>query len=190
MLRRFPQLRERGFTLVELMITVVIVAILLALAGPGFRELLEGNRLQSSASNVYTSMMLARSEALKRNRPVIMCKRNAAGDACETSSTGEWQGGWLVYTNLDTNASIDPNEILAVREALSSGDTLWAVTDPNNASGGTKLLDLEYGPSGGASTEAFFILCIADGDTTTSRVVSVEVTGRPKMTKESKYCDF
>ena len=190
MLRRFPTLREGGFTLVELMITVVIVAILMALAGPGFRELLERNRLQSSASNLYTSLMLARSEALKRNQPVIMCKRNVAGDACETSSSGEWQGGWLVYTNLDANAAIDPNEILAVREALNAGDTLWAVSDPNDASGGTKIDELEYGASGGASTEVFFVLCNTDDDTNTSRVVSVEVTGRPKMIEGSKYCDF
>jgi type IV fimbrial biogenesis protein FimT len=179
-----------GFTLVELMITVVIVAILLAIAGPSFVELLERNRMQTSASNVYTSLMLARSEALKRNQSVQVCS-STSGTACDPNEAGLWKDGWLVWVDRDGDTNVDdPNEVLAVRGALYSGDTLWAVTDPNDMSGGTKIDDITYQASGGASEEAFFVLCPSDGDTSMARVVSVEITGRPKITEAARYCTF
>ncbi len=179
-----------GFTLVELMITVVIVGILLALAGPSFVELLERNRMQTTASNVYTSLMLARSEALKRNRDVEVCS-STSGTACDPNEAGLWQDGWLVWVDTDGDTSVDdPNEVLSVRGALYGGDTLWAVTDPNDMSGGTKIDEISYEASGNASDAVHFVLCPADGDTSMARVVSVEATGRPKIRETAKYCTF
>ena len=62
--------------------------------------------------------------------------------------------------------------------------------DPNDVSGDTKLNELSYQASGGASEQAFFVLCPSDGDTSMARVVSVEITGRPKITEAAKYCTF
>jgi len=173
-----------GFTLVELMITVVIVAILMAFAAPGFRDLLERNRLQSTSSNVYASLMFARSEALKRNQWVVICKRNAGGTACDTGTVdGKWEEGWLVFAG---GTPAVPNEILNVREALSAGDTLRVVDDPNDTP--EKLNILTYGTDGSPSSEAVFVLCNSDADTSTAREVLVELTGRPRRLESTGNC--
>lgn len=177
----------KGFTLVELMITVVIVAVILTIAVPGFLGLIERNRLQAAANNVYSSLVLARSEALKRNRPVVICKSNAAGTACETSDPGEWEGGWLVHADIINLVTPDSDEILAVRESLRNGYTLRVVDDPNDASP-ADVGSMTYRPNGGASNEAAFILCNGDEDVATARVIVVEVTGRPRIYQSASDC--
>jgi type IV fimbrial biogenesis protein FimT len=169
--------QQKGFTLVELMITVIIVAVLLSLAAPGFVELLERNRLQSAASNLYTSLVLARSEALKRNTPVVVCRRDPATGKCATTGTaGDWRQGWVVHP------AADPNDVLVLREGVTGGDTLWVV------SASTKIDDLSYGPDGGASRVASFVLCNNQADTASGREVQVEVTGKPRMKNETSNC--
>jgi type IV fimbrial biogenesis protein FimT len=139
---------------------------------------------------VYTSLMLARSEALKRNQTVEVCA-STSGTACDPNEPGVWKDGWLVWVDRDgDNAVDDPNEVLAVREALYGGDTLWAVTDPNDISGGTKVDEISYQASGAASDEVSFVLCPSDGDTSMARVVSVEITGRPKLSDKTQYCAY
>lgn len=63
-------LRHRGFTLIELMVVVVVVAVLATLAGPSFRELFAKQRLRSTVSALNESLWLARSEATKRNADI------------------------------------------------------------------------------------------------------------------------
>ncbi|MEH6518574.1 MAG: GspH/FimT family pseudopilin [Halioglobus sp.] len=180
--------KHKGFTLVELMITLIIAAILLAVAAPGFRSLIERNRLQSAGSNLYASLMLARSEALKRNQPIGVCKGTATASAasCTTSGTdGTWEGGWVVHLDPNNPSTLDPNDVLATRLALKAGDTLRVV---KTSSLSTKLNGLTYRPDGGASEDASFILCNSDADTTTRRLITVELTGRPRLSQSAGNC--
>lgn len=170
--------QQKGFTLVELMITVVIAAILLGVAVPGFVELLERNRMQSAASGVYTSLMLARSEALKRNTSVVICRRDPATGMCATSgTTGDWKQGWVVHP------AADPNDVLLQREGMTSGDTLWVV-DAGPAEIGT----LSYGPDGSASGVATFVMCNSEAEISSGREVQVEITGKPRMRNTTSDC--
>lgn len=176
---------ERGFTLVELMITVVIVGILLAVAAPGLRKSLDRTRLQSTAGDLFSSLMLARSEALKRNEDVILLCKKDDGSRCTVNGTdGVWKYGWLVYP------ASDPNEILTERGALVGGQTLWAVDDPNDASPSAKFDDISYQSNGASSDMASFVVCNSEADTDTGRRVSVEITGRPKQYESTKHCAF
>ena len=180
--------RHKGFTLVELMITLAIAAILLALAAPGFRSLIERNRLQSAASNLYASLMLARSEALKRNQPVGVCKGTATASAASCTTTGTdgfWEGGWLVHLDPNNPSTLDPNDVLATRLALKGGDTLRVV---KTSATGTKFNGITYRPDGGSSGDASFILCNSDGDTSTRRLITLEFTGRPKLSQTAGSC--
>jgi len=87
----------RGFTLIELMMTILVLAILLGLAVPSFRDASLGSRLAGYANDMVASAQLARSEAIKRNRLVVIC-------ATETTSDGDvvcvdepnWETGWAV----------------------------------------------------------------------------------------------
>jgi type IV fimbrial biogenesis protein FimT len=85
--------RARGFTLVELIITLFILAIVLVVALPGFSTLTLSTRLKSYANEVVGSVYLARGEAIKRNAPMTMCI-TANGTSC--AGSGSWAQGWIV----------------------------------------------------------------------------------------------
>lgn len=86
---------QNGFTLIELMVTVTVLAILVVVAAPSFNETILSNKLTSYANNFVASAILARSEAIKRNAAVTLC-RSSDGLTCAT--TGGWQQGWIVLS--------------------------------------------------------------------------------------------
>lgn len=85
--------RPQGFTLLELMITLAVVAILAALATPSFTGVVNSNRLTSQANELVAGIQTARSEALRRNRRITLC-RSTDGATC-AAAAGEWNA-WLV----------------------------------------------------------------------------------------------
>jgi type IV fimbrial biogenesis protein FimT len=175
----------KGFTLMELMIVLVIAGVLLAIAAPGFRTLLERNRLQAASSNLFASLMLARSEALKRNQVVWVCKGTATALAasCPTGTDGAWEGGWLVHIDPTNPVSPNPNDVIAVREGLGSGDTLRAVETPS-----TDINAISFRPNGGVSAESSFVICNSDADVSTGREVRISATGRPSLFDSVTSC--
>jgi type IV fimbrial biogenesis protein FimT len=167
-----------GFTLVELMITLLIAAIVLGLAAPGVSRLLERNRLQTSADSLFTGLMLARSEALKRNQPVTVCKST---NGTECTAGAAWNQGWLVYADADGDAAVDPNEILRVESTMRAGDTL-------NVAGADFADEISYNTDGSASGTGTFVLCNAKGEAQYGREIQVEVTGRPRLKTSTTDC--
>ena len=85
---------QRGFTLLELLVTIAVVGILLAWGLPNMQFVLANNRLATQSNAFMTSLALARSEAMKLGVPVTLCK-SADGASCTTS--GGYQSGWVVY---------------------------------------------------------------------------------------------
>ncbi|CDH45104.1 GspH/FimT family pseudopilin [Candidatus Contendibacter odensensis] len=114
--------RQRGFTLIELIITVAIVAIVLAIGVPSFQGMIRDNRLATQVNELVTAMNLARSEAIKRGRRVTLCK-SADGANCATS--GGYQQGWIVFVDPNDNAVVDVGEqVLRVKAAMEGNLTL------------------------------------------------------------------
>lgn len=93
-MRRAP---NQGFTLVELMVTIAIVAILLAIALPSFEGSMRSNRVATANNELLASLALARTEAIRSTRPAGLCAANADGTACVDAT--EWTDGWLVWAN-------------------------------------------------------------------------------------------
>jgi type IV fimbrial biogenesis protein FimT len=84
---------QRGFTLIELIVTITIVGILLALAAPSFGEASLGSKLAATANRLLASATLARSEAIKRNASMTLC---ASADGANCAASGGWEVGWIV----------------------------------------------------------------------------------------------
>lgn len=97
----------QGFTLLELMVTIAIAAILLTLALPSFQGTLRSNRLATTTNQFNAAIALARSEAIKTTLAAGLCP-SADGVACGA----DWNAGWLVWrdTNRDGNLANDGTE--------------------------------------------------------------------------------
>jgi type IV fimbrial biogenesis protein FimT len=122
-----------GFSLIELMITLAIAAIVLAAGVPAFGDLVQDNRLVTQINELVTDLNLARSEAIKQAAPVTVCKRNNAGTAC--NNPGNWQDGWIVFLDIDRDGVIDDDGdttlcetgedcVLRVHAPLPAGNTI------------------------------------------------------------------
>jgi type IV fimbrial biogenesis protein FimT len=162
--------RQRGFTLIELIITVVIVVILLTVGVPSFQEMMRNNRAATQANEFLTALNFARSEAVKRGRNVSLCPST---DQASCSGT-DWSGGWIAFVNPNGDATVDTGEvILRVWEALSGNPTF---TGPSA---------MGYQPTGqpvGGATQFDYALG------THTQCVLINAVGRPHVEKDDASC--
>ena len=119
----------RGFTLLEMMVTVAAVGILLAIGVPSFRYMANANRVAAEANNLLGDMQFARSEAIKEGQSVSICASTNVGSTatptCATGSVSSWATGWIVFSDSNGDGLINGNDIrLRTSNPLSSSDTL------------------------------------------------------------------
>lgn len=98
--------RARGFTIVELMITVAVAAVLLVIAVPSFNNIINANRLTTAANSLVNALNSARMEAIKRNAPVQFCSNVAANNTTDNLGTAcGTNGGAVVVQTTSTTAT-------------------------------------------------------------------------------------
>jgi type IV fimbrial biogenesis protein FimT len=168
--------RVRGFTLVELMVTIGILAILMMVAIPSFNSALISYRLTSIANTFVASAQLARSEAIKRNSRVTLCK-SANGVDCTTA--GGWQQGWILFNDIDNNALKGPTEaIIHTEVALPANFSMTFVDNyiSFTATGGTELTT-------GAFQAGTVKLCSQSAPVGPARQMVINAVGRMRVAK-------
>jgi type IV fimbrial biogenesis protein FimT len=121
-----PSLSQRGITLLELMFAIAVLAILTAVAAPGFTQLIRENRTTSFTNDLVTTFALARSESVRRSSPIAVCPSADQADCAGT----DWAAGWIVFVDDGaTVGSVDAGEeILQVGGPAPDGYT--ADSDP------------------------------------------------------------
>ncbi len=99
--------QPQGFGLIELMVTISIAAILLAVALPSFRNTINGNRSSSQANDFVAAINLARNEAISRNRPVTICAASTStGTPSACGAATDWNQGWMIFVDTVTNTGV------------------------------------------------------------------------------------
>lgn len=171
--------RQRGFTLIELLVTLAVAAVLVSMAIPSFSQIIDSVKL-TSATNVFVSnLQLARSEAIKRNSRVALCK-SADGLTCATG--GGWEQGWIVFHDANNDGLRADSETVIRRElALSarvrlSGNQNVARYVSFAPTGATQLL-------GGGFQAGTLTVCHDSADAGEARQIILNAVGRPRVHK-------
>ncbi|WP_062268569.1 GspH/FimT family pseudopilin [Endozoicomonas arenosclerae] len=180
MLRRsFSKVRPssmKGLTLIEIMITIILVGIIGSLT-VSMDSLVKSFRMDFYNQRVFSSMVLTRSEAIKRGENVSMC-RSQNGISCDTSDNN-WKAGWLVFVNPNNNNSVDPGEdIIRVYGVIDREVTIHL--DAGNT--------VTFVPRGSPAVVRTIRLCPTGGVDTPVRTVSVSATGQIRKTSSTDDC--
>ncbi|MDP3419990.1 MAG: GspH/FimT family pseudopilin [Thiobacillus sp.] len=119
------QTRPAGFTLIELMVTLSVLAILLTIGIPSLQMFIQNSRLQSQSASLMGDLNYARAEAVRLGSPVAVC---ASADGATCSGALTWETGWVVFNDINNppNNVVDAGELLRAAPALGGGNTLRA----------------------------------------------------------------
>ena len=183
--------RIRGFTLVELMVTVSIAAVLLAVGVPPFSRLIANNRMATQTNEFVASLNAARSEAVRRGVGVSL--RADSGDI-------NYNSGWKVYVDSDQDgAAPSTDDILRQAPAMPGKTTVKRVTRTvtggvttyaETASSVADRMFLVFNSRGGnnAGSSAFFRICDSANSAIGGRIVQVNTVGRISLDSTTAAC--
>ena len=170
MLRRAMKAKQTGFTLIELMFTIVVMAVLLGLSVPNFRDFLRNSRLTTAANDLLADLNVARTESIKRRQIVTMCGTDAPEAAtpnCVAANSNGF-GAWIVFVDEDGDGVVaNAADVLRRHEALPSG--------VNSRSNGGFVSYADTGflrPIGSDASATRFFFCDVRGNTTTAGGIS------------------
>lgn len=198
--------KPTGFTLIELMITLVVAAILLAWAVPSFQRFMERTTLTSETNNWVGVLNLARSEAITRGARVTVCRSqnpNACqGDAdCDCGVTEDsgsppnYHTGYLIFTSTGNSQPINflsaSNELIRTGRTETDRVTIRGNGQADNAFSFMPDGTLDPNDLAGGGLTARHVICLTDSqadldaaqnsENSEARVVVVSQTGRPRV---------
>lgn len=116
---------QKGVTLMELVVVAAIIAVVSAIAIPGFKYYIQNTRAITLANTFTTTLAYARSESVTRGKPVSVC---AAADSSGTTcgDSGDWANGWIIFLDADSNGVVasGTDQVVRVQQSLGAGVTV------------------------------------------------------------------
>lgn len=165
-------MKERGFTIIELMITVAIAGVLVGLGLPALNDFVNNSRARSAANDFATAVAVARSEAIKANKSAYLTPlANSAGD--------EWGAGWVVWVDKNNNSTRN-----ATTEDVLLYNTTRAVMNQTSGTTGS----VQFSSSGVAVNFSGMNVEVARSATAperTRRVINVSAAGFTSVRKKN-----
>lgn len=163
-----------GFTLIELMVTVAVLAVFAAIAVPSMGNLIQSNRVQGAGDEILSQLQYARSEAVIRNRVVTV--ENTSG------ANGDWSKGIRIFAS----ASRTPN---TAYNQTTDGPPLRehaGFDQPGLSISSAATQYISFRPNGtlAAASELLLTACF-DSETSTARQISIQPSGRIKLNAPS-----
>lgn len=167
-----------GFTLIELMVVITIVGVLALFALPEMGNLIKNNRIKDASLNLYTSLTLARSEAIKRNVNTVSM----------IAAAGGWQNGWTVKCVdsggscggadivIGSSEAVDPSITLSTFDAIGNPAAVTTVT--YNRDGRIASNPIQFRLTAGTNNKSAFMRC-----------VFVDASGRPRTKADTNNVD-
>lgn len=175
--------RGRGMTLIELMVTLAILVIVLAIAIPSLTTFVKNTRLDTATTDIQSALSLARSEAVTRREAVSVCI-SKDGSTCEEGTA--WKDGLLVFTNGavgDTAGQPSNNDqLLKYIQISDPALTITPVKLPGTTSPFGGVSYIRFTPSGMAQAPGALQLC-DDRSGPTGRRIALTQVGRTETTR-------
>lgn len=171
---------QRGFTLVEAMVTVAVVVILAAVATPALQAFVARTGMNTVRDDFAIALQRARLDAISRNTCVSVCQLDAPGSAvCATTNLGQWHRGWVVFVNdacgEAPSGDLPANDVILVREP---GNPRYQVIDE-----GASAALVTFNPRGAlvVGNATFEVTDAEEPDSTHRRDISLSLQGRVQV---------
>lgn len=175
---------KRGFTLIELAMTLAVLALTVTLVTPSMQQLLHGNRLRTEASRLLDALGLARSEAVMRSTRVALCPLAARG-AQAGDCSGRFADGWIVFSDVDRDGRFDSrsDELIRAFDPIPKGYSL------TNLAGSAAVEGLiAYLPDGTSRRNLSLLLCPPPGQPVPPWSVVLNNAGRARISRGEGQC--
>ena len=182
---------EAGFTLIELMVTLSIAAILAMLAAPSIRDFIVRSQMTNLGNEFSSSILKARNEAVNRNTCVTVCMSSSAANASPacTTSGDDWQAGWIVFLNPSCDTGLNkPSESINMLLARPAGDVKYSLQTQNSQK---KITFNSRGSPGLSGAGRFDLIYEAIGSEMTEKYgfnICIDSLGRTRTIPHAKTC--
>ncbi|MBI3187299.1 MAG: GspH/FimT family pseudopilin [Gammaproteobacteria bacterium] len=204
LMKNIPKL-QAGFTIIELMITLVVAGALLAVGMPAMREFVQNARITSVTNELVSALMLARSEAIRQNTQACVCPTtNTTLAAPLCAANGNWETGWIAFSDFNGDCVINgaaPNtdQLLKVWDGTAYAGGLTVRNDNASINGVNAVVFNNRGEpfAAGNNQSGNFSICDdrtpifdAMGNTRNAAAVTVNAAGRTRSTRQQTFITY